>query len=89
MPRPVSAFACIHGCHRNVLTNLKSMKEHELICFKNPIRKACQTCKNYVRSGGLVGEDQDYEGPYCEVRDDVDLSDKLHFDCPKWENKQP
>jgi len=53
MPRQVTAFACQHGCCRNVLTSFARMSAHETRCIFNPARQGCPSCKHgrWVQDG--------------------------------------
>lgn len=97
MPRKITAYACDYKCGRKVCMSKKSMIEHEKICFCNPIRKACQTCKFFKKEsetiynpyhGGNPGS-TDYESyfNYCDADEDIDLEKGLRFNCSKWEGK--
>lgn len=82
MPKQTKAYACEFGCGRNVLTSLKRMSEHESRCFRNPARRACQTCSNFMPSSG---RDYDYEQPGCDAG--VEVHEQLRHDCGKWAAK--
>lgn len=97
MPRAVTAYACIFKCGENVKTVRKRMEAHEAICFHNPARRACQTCLHFKTDsetiynpyhGGDPGS-TDYESKfhYCDAREDVDLVEKLVYNCSFWTSK--
>jgi hypothetical protein len=96
MPRKITAYGCEFKCGHNVFTKRKRAAEHEVMCFHNPIRKACQSCAHFKTGHDTVYNpyhdgnpgSTDYESKYhyCEVREDADLEQQLHFDCPHWKN---
>ena len=81
MPTAVKAWACAWKCRESVKTSRKRMEFHEARCFRNPARRACQTCKHLVRDGSY--EDGFYW--QCGADDVIDLQDSgMRCDCPKW-----
>ena len=97
MSHPVRAYACDWKCGRQVATSKKRVEEHEKHCFYNPVRRACVTCGNFIKSvrehGGGDEEGHGYfpyyEPQCCAVREDVELDKKLQHDCPSWAGIPP
>jgi len=98
MPIERKAFACLWKCGGRVTTSRKRMEFHESRCFRNPARKACQTCVHHARyretvynpyHGGNPGS-TDYEVsiPYCEADETIDLKTGPRCDCPLWSNEK-
>jgi len=87
MPVPIRAFACGFGCKRNVLTSRSAMAKHEDRCFRNPIRRACQTCANLeIEPYDELGNG----GTYClSEAADIRLDTGLKCDCLYSEAKAP
>lgn len=48
MPVEVIKYRCQFKCGTKAKSSLKSINFHEQICFKNPERKACTTCKHEI-----------------------------------------
>jgi hypothetical protein len=75
------------------LSSRKRMEAHEAQCFRNPARRACQTCANfseYNDSNGMEAEPQLLERWHvreCLADGGPDLTDKRMFDCPLWKRK--
>ena len=94
MARKITAYACEHGCGRKVLTSKQAMEKHEKKCFYNTYRKACVTCnhfESYIESNGMEHEPQylhEFIIRICHADEDINLDEKLRFDCPLWELKQ-
>ena len=95
--KKITAYECEYGCGKYLKTKASIIK-HEITCFYNPDRKACQSCgHNTVDSvtiynpshGGDPGS-TDYEQQirFCAVKD-TDLFDKdnLKYDCFDWTPK--
>ena len=82
----VKAFICQFRCGKSPAMQSGTVVQHEITCFKNPARKACQTCSN----------DKTYTEPHCqetgeggrifECAADGNITER-QFDCPKWEKK--
>ena len=49
MPREIKAYACKYKCGHRINTKKEAIEFHEKICFSNPKRKACKTCKYWVK----------------------------------------
>jgi len=96
MPIERKAWACKWKCGGKVSTNRKRMVSHEARCFRNPDRRACQTCSNHTTEyetvynpnhGGDPGStDYDVKVPYCNADDTIDLRQGPRCDCPLWSN---
>jgi len=41
----IKAYECSF-CNKYYKKTKKTVEKHEVICFSNPVRKACQTCSN-------------------------------------------
>jgi len=80
-PVPVKAWACAFKCGSAVKTKRSAMLAHSAQCFHNPARRACATCKHFVRA--VHNPDCD-DPPYCAVNAN-DLYEKLFADCQAWE----
>ena len=77
MPVSVNRFACVWCGPKFVKANEKTVLEHEARCFRNPERRACQTCDyNNSYHSGVDG---------CE-HPDIER-EALRFDCPGWVSK--
>ena len=86
MPRRVTAFACSHGCRRNVITGYDRMAAHEARCFWNPANRACMTCKHdtfeMVDDGSP--DSRPWNARYCDLA--LRGSDgKPVYECDQWE----
>ena len=58
------AYSCDFKCGHNVVLVKKAMEKHESICFKNPDRKACKTCKHFEEEydgNGMEGTPYNHE----------------------------
>jgi hypothetical protein len=90
----VKAFQC-EFCRRKVIMNKTHMADHERMCFKNPARRACQTCGNVNEEteceyeGHRFGEATYGAGSttrWCEAKEkdinDMHISDTC--DCIRW-----
>jgi len=97
MPIRRTAWACKWKCRKNVDTSRQRMENHEGICFRNPARRACQTCEHFSREqetrydpnhGGDPGK-TDYEimVQYCEADENINLEEILRCDCELWQPK--
>lgn len=76
MPEKVVAWSCSFKCGERVKTKRTAMADHELRCFHNPQRRACQTCRHHEIADGE---------PWCgKVDDDGPL---MRFDCVSWASK--
>jgi len=83
MPIKVTAWACKWKCGSKVQTSRARMIFHENKCFRNPSRRACQTCKNlrdYVENDDYIS----WRVLECHVDATIDLTTK-RCDCKKWE----
>ena len=89
MPQPIKAFQCQFHGGRAYVTK-RACTKHEAICFKNPVRRACQTCKHnewtdhYIGSGA-IDDPNEYNGYSCNLgltEDNQPVSD-----CEKWEEE--
>ena len=84
MPKKITAYACKFSCGHRVTTKKKSIENHEKICFGNPERRACKTCKYH---------EFDMDGNYCiKEEKNIDFTPPemfekkgLCFNCPGWE----
>ena len=77
MPVKVTRFACIHCGPKFVRSSEKTVSDHEARCFRNPARRACQTCwfnNSYVA----------YMPDGCD-HPDIERT-ALRFDCPGWKS---
>lgn len=81
-PVQVKAWACAFKCGYAVKTKRRAMLEHQERCFRNPARRACVTCKHFVRA--VHNPDCD-DPPYCNVNAQDDLFSRLYADCTAWE----
>jgi len=89
MPRIVRAYACEYNCRRKTTTRRADILRHEKTCKKNPIIRACPTCK-YQQY--YPGDDGDYLSGYggspgywwCEI---YKLPEGRHMvrNCSAWE----
>ena len=76
MPNKVTAYACQFKCGYKVQTKRYRMVAHEKICFRNPERRACQTCKHSLLDGDV--------GWWCDLEpDEPDVV--LMWGCFAWE----
>jgi hypothetical protein len=48
MPIEIIKYLCQFKCGTNAKSTLRQIKLHEIVCFKNPERKACTTCKHEI-----------------------------------------
>ena len=84
MPRAIKAFGCEFACGR-ISTHRKRMLDHEARCFRNPVRRACQSCCHFVAA--VEGDETDgyaTDPAHCAVRNNVDFIKTLECDCEKW-----
>ena len=98
MPIKRTAWACKWGCGRNVITSRQRTENHEKICFYNPARQACVTCKHLATDYNTVYNPHhngnpgstDYEETirYCEANEKINLSERLRADCLLWTGKE-
>lgn len=98
MPDLRRAWACEWGCGHRVITSRARMVAHELRCFHNPDRRACQTCANYGRyshtvynrdHGGNPGStDYDVWRRYCEADETMNPANGLRCDCQRWAKRE-
>jgi len=96
MPVERKAWACAWKCGCKVTTSRKRMEFHEARCFRNPARKACQTCAHHEMDsetvynpdhGGNPGStDYEVQIPYCDADETIDLRKGPRCDCPLWSN---
>ena len=81
----IAAYACEFRCGR-IATKAQSLFEHEKLCFRNPDRRACRTCKHNQRE--LYERDTGAGGFfYCAI-DKLPEGKKTMFNCNHWERKQ-
>lgn len=45
MPEKITAYRCKYRCGHRVYTKKEPIRLHENICFSNPNRRACKSCK--------------------------------------------
>jgi len=82
MPIEIKAYSCQYKCGWGVKVNRKTIENHEKTCFSNPERRACRTCKNWVRT-----RHQD-EDDYCtKYEDERGSYGRPQHDCEGWEAK--
>ena len=48
MPREITKYLCEFKCGKKAQSTIENIERHESICWKNPARKACSTCKYEV-----------------------------------------
>ena len=48
MPTEITKYLCQFKCGTKAKSLLRQAVAHEAVCFKNPERKACTTCKHEV-----------------------------------------
>lgn len=48
MPREVLKYLCQFMCGTKAKSTLSQIRHHEMVCFKNPDRMACTTCKHEI-----------------------------------------
>jgi len=81
MPVETKAFKCVFKCGY-VAIGEKWTAKHELNCKKNPDKKGCLTCRNFIPP--FVGE----EMPECEVDYMLAPTIKnfrgLRYNCKHW-----
>ena len=80
MPRKVVAYACQFKCGERVNTKKEAIRLHENICFSNPARRACRTCKYF---------DIDEDGSFCKLDEGgsniyIPAGKFATFNCPYW-----
>lgn len=91
MPVSVKAHACKFRCGF-VRAKRKTVENHEVQCFQNPDRRACQTCRHWFK--GYRGEactfDDPDEPPGCNHDDGPHLGEGAfgRADCPYWGSKE-
>jgi len=76
MPKPITAYECIHGCRKFYKTE-KAMVKHEATCICNVDNRTCRTC---------AYDAHDEDGCYCGA--DADKHGKqLILHCNQWSEK--
>ena len=92
MPKQISAFACVF-CGRIYKYALSAMK-HQRICFSNPIRKSCKSCRYWsVDHWGCCRMDGDWHAKWWEKRDALSAEQQgkapvFPVDCGGWALKE-
>jgi len=93
MPRTITAYACDYKCGGKVQTSRKRMVQHEELCFHNPARRACISCRyfeSYDDSNGMEHEPQNlhtWRHTECLASEDIDISEKLTHNCDLYVQK--
>ena len=77
----VKAYQCEY-CRRRVAINRTYIRKHEYICYHNPRRKACQTCKNRIPS-----EDDDAMWCAAKTKRITELPKWKTCECKSWRPK--
>lgn len=90
MPRKVTAYGCDFKCGHKMVLLKKSMESHESRCFKNPLNKACATCKHFEKEhdgNGMEGTQFNHEwvNLICHAEDET--LHTLQNNCEKHEVK--
>lgn len=80
----VVGWSCQFKCGERIKAKRKSMEAHEGRCFRNPARRACQTCLHDEAPETEYRRTDEPQDICCET-DDVMPA----FDCPKWRAKNP
>lgn len=81
MPIEVKAYQCEFQCGRRALISKSGMKEHEKVCFKNPVNRACQTCAH--DKGHSYDSNVKLYVTHCEERGRVFSTDHCSIWSPK------
>lgn len=79
----VKRFGCDY-C-RKTMSRAIGMKEHEKMCFANPAKRACKSCKHDIKEKCVDGD------CYCDVDGPRPYSNGVitcRYDCPLWEAKK-
>ena len=86
MPVKVTAFICQFRCGTRPSMKSATTTQHETRCFKNPDRKACQTCKHDKTYTEAFDQETGEGGRIFECGADSEISER-QFNCSKWEKK--
>ena len=86
MPRKTIAFACEHGCGRNLLVSRSRMEAHETRCFFNPETKSCATCGNFDKATRPIDEYEPPEAAGCDAG--IDITKRLVTGCAAWKQRK-
>lgn len=102
MPVEIIKYLCQFKCGTNAKSTLRQIKRHEIVCFKNPERKACSTCKfeKYFKDGDGLQTWMSREcthdkgsSEFDELWEKCDYHSKptIHIqpvtNCPYWQQK--
>jgi len=101
MPREIKKYLCEFRCGKKAQSTLQQIKAHESVCWKNPERKSCLTCKHESyeihgdgyrtwaeRSCKLLGYDK-FESLLSSCKYHTKPSFHIHpvCNCTYWEEK--
>ena len=77
MPIPIKAYACQFRCGIRSHEVKEAVEKHEKICYSNPERRACKSCKS---------REKDLDGLFC-LKGILDNGDYAICDCEYYEVK--
>lgn len=92
----IKAYSCEH-CNKYYKKTKKSVENHELSCFANPVNRACQSCQHNERVSQTVynpfhlgnpgSTDYDTWLNWCNNYDIELEKGTLKSNCPAWKAK--
>ena len=77
MASKVIRYQC-NFCSKIYASKSYCEKHHEPVCFRNPLRKSCGTCKNF----------REFDGYDYDCKSGIDLSHKLKVECFSYVQKE-